>query len=440
MTLRSLTLALACLAAPGALLAQEPSAELKQLVEGNNAFTCDIYKQVAGEPGNKFLSPFSISTALGMTWAGARNETAAQMALVLRFPLEQEELHAAFGELQGLLGTGAAPGMTDALGGGRRQQQTPPPAPAEPPLGPDGQPQKPKELGVRLDVANALWAEKTWTFLPSYVDLVTSSYSAGIQNLDFKQDPDGSRDTINNWVAERTQQMIKDLLKKLEPTTRLVLTNAIYFKGKWGAPFEKAATDEQAKFTLADGTKVDAPLMFQESRVRYKEDTMFQAVELPYGDLDRASMLIILPRDTNGLASIENKLSAQFVSDLRAGMQSRKVRVHLPRFEMESEFQLGKTLVGMGMTHAFDGDLADFSGMTGKKDLVISQVIHKAKVIVNEEGTEAAAATAVIVVETTSVNPNPTPTFRADRPFLFLIQDHRTGSILFLGRVADPRG
>lgn len=372
------------------------------VVWGNNEFAFDLYKKLRGREGNLFLSPFSISTALAMTYAGARGGTEARMAKVLHLTLPGEELHSAFAELIRGLDEGK------------------------------------KGRGYELVVANALWGQKGYGFLKEYLDLTRSCYGAGLHEVDFEKAAEAARKTINAWVEEKTKDKIKDLIKPgvLDSLTRLVLTNAIYFKGQWASRFKEEETKD-SPFTLSSGKKINVPMMNQTEEFGYIEDGNAKALELPYKG-DRLSMVVLLPKKVNGLAGLEESLTAKKLSKWLSAVRKQEVVVSLPRFKFTSEFGLADVLKSMGMTDAFSLPPADFSGMDGKKDLFISAVIHKAFVEVNEEGTEAAAATAV-VMKLEAAMPEPIPVFRADHPFLFIIRDTKTGSILFMGRVAKPR-
>jgi serpin B len=390
---------------------QTPPADQVQVAEGCNRFAFDLYARLAGGEGNLFLSPYSISTALTMTYGGARGETADQMAKALRLPASGEAVHGAYGALQSDLNAAGAGGPV------RRS-----------PKGEGG--------AFELAVANRLWGQKGFAFLPDFLALLDARYGAGLEPLDFAAATEAARQTINAWVEEKTRDKIKELLKPgvLDAATRLVLTNAIYFKGKWAEEFDKKATQDE-DFFLAPEKKVTAPLMHRTADFGYFEGDDLQALELPYQG-ERLSMVVLLPKPKDGLAALEAALSADKVSEWVGKLSRREVQVALPRFKTTAEFSLGEVLAAMGMQDAFDASRADFSGMTGTKDLFISAVVHKAFVDVNEEGTEAAAATAVVM--TLSAMPEPPPVFRADHPFLFLIRDTRSGAILFLGRIADP--
>ena len=293
--------------------------------------------------------------------------------------------------------------------------------------------------GYQLRVANALWAEKDFRFLDDFLKLTASDYGAGFNRVDFKGAPDAVRATINQWVERKTEDKIKDLLPRgsLTPSTRLVLTNAIYFKGDWQSQFDKAATKDE-DFRVSTGQTTKAPLMHLTAKLGYFNGGTFQAAEIPYktGEL---SMIVFLPNDVAGLPALEQSLTVanaqQWFGQLHGGT---KIILTLPKFKMTQQFQLGNTLSAMGMAQAFQKGAADFSGMTGKRDFWISAAIHKAYIDVNEEGTEAAAATGIVMRSLAVQREQPPIVFRADHPFVFVIRDNRSGGILFMGRVNDP--
>jgi serpin B len=369
------------------------------LVQANNQFAIDMYARLRKQPGNLFLSPYSLSTALAMTYAGARTETAEQMAKVLHFDVTPDHLHAAFHAL-----------IQEVSGGNGRS--------------------------YRLSVANALWGQEGDPFLPAFLGLLAERYRAGLRRVDFRSTKQARR-TINAWVEEQTGGKIKDLLtpRDLGPDTSLVLTNAIYFKGDWASPFPKEATTDET-FTVTQDERVHVPMMHRAGHFKYLDGAGFRALELPYAG-DAISMVVLLPESVDGLATFEGQLSAKRLAGWLARLRRHRVDVALPRFRIEARFELHKVLPAMGMPAAFGSD-ADFSGINGKLDLFISAVIHQAFVDVTEEGTEAAAATAVLVPRGRAVRPEPIVSFRADHPFVFLIRDIRTKSILFLGRVTRP--
>jgi serpin B len=366
-----------------------------------NLFAADLYARLRStEKGNLFFSPQSISTALAMTYAGARGETAQEMARTMHFSLPQDDLPPAYAELM------------RALRGGQ---------------------------SYRLSIANRLWGQRGLSFLEPFVEVTRRDYGAELGLVDFATDSEGARGEINGWVAKETEQKIRDLIPAgvLGADTRLVLANAIYFRGDWARQFEKSATSEQP-FHVSGGTTVPVPLMFARMTAGFgaQPDAGFKVAELPYKG-DDLSMLVLLPDAPDGLADMETKLTAENLGRWTTGLERREVLVYLPRFTVESGFGLGTTLAAMGMPLAFS-DHADFSGMNGKRDLSISAVLHKARVDVDEQGTEAAAATGV-AVGVRAVRPEEPPTFRADHPFVFFIRHNPTGAILFLGRLTNPK-
>ncbi len=388
------------------------AADLLTLVEGNNSFAFDLYHAISGDEGNLFFSPHSISTALAMAYAGAGGETGAQMARTLRFSLPEDRLHPAFNALDFALQSGPGADDGDAF---------------------------------TLNVANSVWGQNDYGFLPDYLDTLAVNYGQEVRPVDFRRDYEGARLRINDWVADETGDRIKDLIPEgaLNELTRLVLANAIYFNAAWQAPFDERATGDRP-FHLLDGTQREVPMMRQQSDLRYASGDGYQAVELPYVGGD-AVMTILVP-DAGRFAEFQDSLTGQAVRDAVGSLETRLVRLTMPRFEMESDFNLSETLKHMGMPDAFDDERANFSGMDGRLCrsrgdicLLISDVLHKAFVSVDETGTEAAAATAVIVGVTRAVQPDPDPIHLVvDRPFLFLIRDLDTGAILFLGRVILP--
>jgi serpin B len=415
-------------------------ADVAKQVEGNTAFALDLYaklatdKEFAGK--NLFFSPYSISSALAMTYAGARANTAAEMKKTLHFALEDEKLHAAFASLTGGLNAG-----------------------------------DPKTRGYQLAVANALWGQKGYKFLDPFIKLNKDLYGAGLNDVDFVGDTEGARKIINVWVEKQTQDKIKELLKPgvLDKLTRLVLTNAIYFKGDWARQFDKKRTMDQ-DFTVSATETVKVPTMYQSHDFRLVAGSFsggqvapdrggwpeeadekaakpdFQAIELPYRG-NELSMVVLLPGKKDGIAELEKALTGENLGKWLAGLdkapKARGVVVFLPKFKVTAELKANDVLVSMGMADAFKKRIADFSLMNGiappdDGSLYISAVIHKAFVDVNEEGTEAAAATAVVVTMVDSAAPPPLM-FKADHPFVFLIRDNRTKSVLFMGRMVNPK-
>jgi len=416
-------LSVACGSCAGNARQASSSDDVKQVAAGNNRFALQLYQKLQSEGGNLFLSPYSISTALAMVYAGARGETREQMARVLSLVTAGESPSAASGS-----------------------------SAAMPPAGKTMTPEQVaqafgkiiKDLNARgagdkyeLRVANALWGQRDYKFLPEFTTLVEREYGGKLEQVDFVKAVEQARQTINAWVAKQTNGKIKDLISPgvLDAMTRLVLTNAIYFKGNWINQFEKDQTQDEP-FTLADATTVQVPMMNQQARFGYAETDALQMLEMSYTG-EGLTMVVLLPKRTDGIAELGKELTADNLVKWLEQIRQREVIVSVPKFKMTSKFSLGQVLQSMGMTDALS-DKADFSAMTGNRDLFLSAVIHQAYVDVNEEGTEAAAATGA-VIGITSVGPDTTPVFRADHPFLFLIRDKKTDSILFLGRVMNPK-
>jgi serpin B len=377
---------------------------LKALIDGNSAFAFALYQVLRTEDGNLFLSPYSISVALAMTSAGASGNTAREMADTLRFTLPQAELHPAFNAYSLDLEARA-----DAVTEG-----TP----------------------FELSIANSLWGQQGFPFQSEFLDILAENYSAGMRLVDFIQAPETARRAVNDWVSDETRAKIKDLIPEgaIDTLTRLVLANAIYFKAAWRNAFDSSGTIP-APFHRLDGSLVDVPMMHESELLGYAAGEGVQALELPYEN-GNMSMVILLP-DEGQFERFEGALSLAGVQRTLADMTYRPVILGLPKFSYESSFSLSDALKTLGMADAFDPEKADFSGMDGRRDLYITDVIHKAFIDVDEEGTEAAAATAVIV-GTTSAPADEPVTVTIDRPFVYLIRDNQTGAILFLGRVLDP--
>ena len=378
--------------------------DISSLTDGNGVFAFNLYKSLSEEEGNLFYSPYSISAALAMTYAGAHGDTEKQMADTLQFYISQNQLHPAFNSLDQELAS---------RGEGAQ--------------GKDGE-------GFRLNIVNAIWGQKDYAFLTSFLDTLAKNYGAGLRILDFISETEPSRIAINDWVSDETEGRIEDLIPQgaISQMTRLVLTNAIYFNAAWQYPFEEDATSPGV-FYLLNGDEVTVPMMEQQESFSYTEGDNYQAVELPY-DGRELSMVILLP-NSGQFETFEKDIEYQQVKDIIENLERREVRLKMPKFEFDSSFGLKKTLIDMGMPEAFSAG-ADFSGMTGNKDLFISDVIHKAFVSVDEAGTEAAAATAVIM-ELTAMPETPVEVI-LNRPFIFLIRDIETGAILFVGRVMNP--
>jgi serpin B len=380
-----------------------PAHEIAALVDGNNTFALDLYRSLRSQDGNLVYSPFSISLALAMTYAGARNATESQMAGTMHFP-SQDKLHTAFNALDLDL---------EKTNGSFNKDQEP----------------------LQLNIANAVWSEQTYSFQQDFLDTIALNYGAGINLVDFIKQYEPARKEINGWVRDKTEDKIKDLLPEgvLNPYTRMVLVNAIYFKADWLDQFDANSTKDYP-FHLLDGSTVNAPTMFNGMNIPYVKGSNYQAVELAYAG-NTAAMDIIVP-DEGRFIEFESTFDSGTFNKITNNMQPVSVSFGLPKFTFSSDFGLSGQLAGLGMPDAFDPDKADFSGMTGQRDLFISDVIHKAFVAVDEKGTEAAAATAVIM-ETTSMMMYDVNLI-VDRPFIFIIRDLKTGQILFVGSVLNP--
>lgn len=377
--------------------------DLKTLVDGNNAFGLDLYQTLRSQDGNLILSPFSVSLALAMTYAGARGDTETQMADVLNFGL-QDQVHNAFNALD--LALEETPIVFD-------KDQEP----------------------MQLSIANSVWAEQTFTFLPDFLDTLSVNYGAGIQLMDFINSPDPSRKIINQWVSDETKDKINNLLPENSITsdTKMVLVNAIYFKADWLSPFDANDTYDSS-FKLLDGSEVTVPMMGQQLYIPYFVGDGYAVAELPYAG-ESAVMTLLVP-DEGRFEEIEAQIDGAMFNEALANLAPADVTLRMPKFEFESPFNLSDALIEMGMPLAFDENRADFSGMTDQQDLYIGNVIHKAFVAVDEKGTEAAVATAVVMEGATAMMPENVLTI--NRPFLFFIRDVETGQILFIGRVLNP--
>jgi serpin B len=388
-------------------------ADLSAVEDDNNIFALNTY-QTLKDDSNLFFSPYSLYLALAMTYAGARDETQQQMAQTVNFTLPQERFHPALNKLNLAI-----------LSRGKGAK------------GKNGEP-------FQLDIANAIWGQKNFEFQPDYLDVLAENYGAGLRILDFKMAPENSRTTINNWVSSQTNGKIKDLLPSgaIQDITRLVLTDAIYFNAAWQNTFKKSPT-ENGPFYLLDDSQVIVPMMSQTQSFGYTDGNGYQVVELPY-DGRELSMVIMLP-DRGQFEIFEKSLDARHVDAIVNDLKTSEIFITMPRFEFTSGFSLRKTLSDMGMPLPFartslsgecSSDYANFSGMTGKCDLYISDIFHEAFISVDETGTEAAAATHVIMFGAGAAAPPRRVII--DHPFIFLIRDIQTGAILFIGRVMNP--
>jgi serpin B len=370
--------------------------EIASVVNANNQFAFDLYSRYSSKDGNIFFSPYSITSALAMTYEGARGQTATEMEKVLHFQDETGSRRVAIASIYDDLNA--------------------------------------KDKPFALKTSNALWVEKTFTLLPDYISTVANYYGGLANNLDFRNNPEASRVKINTWVADQTNNLIQNLIPQglIRNDTSLVLTNAIYFKGLWDTPFKPEKTQKE-DFSVNPNKVIKTDMMSISGKAfPYMETEKTQILTLPYKGKE-LSMTFVLPKKGYDLFQIEQTLT----SITHGG--SSKVDIFIPKFKLQTEYLLKENLETLGMPTAFSS-VADFSGMTGKNDLCIGEVIHKAFVEVDEAGTKAAAATAVIMMPT-SAGPgswHPTPVFRADHPFIFFIENNKTGEILFMGRVNNP--
>ncbi len=380
------------------------------VVAANNQFAFDLYSQYKSQDGNIFFSPYSISTALAMTYEGARGETAQEMQSVFHFPTDNDTRRNGFLQIYNEINEA--------------------------------------NKSYNLSTANALWAQKDYKFLDSYFNLIRTYYGGNVTNLDFIGDTENSRITINKWVEEQTNHKIKDIIPPASITelTRMVLTNAVYFKASWFIPFLNETSDQDFRVNSTKTIKVKMMSLhgdraetssgeFIPLKFNYAETNETQVLELLYNG-NETSMLILLPKGDN-LQTLEQSLNVNKLNEWKAMLKETKLEgVYLPKFKFETKYFMPQTLEDMGMKNAFDPNKADFSGMDGTKNLFISDVIHQAFIDVNETGTEAAAATVVIM--TLGMAPGEPKVFRADHPFIFIIQQKNTGSIMFIGRLSNP--
>jgi len=374
------------------------SQNVEDVVTGNNKFTFSLYDEINNEATNVFFSPYSISSALAMTYNGARGTTKEEMSDVMNFDKNEEIQSKNFSALNNHVKS-----LTSKK--------------------------------IQLDIANSIWGQQDYGFEKRFLELNNKYYGAGVKGVNFKKNYKSIRKDINEWVENKTQEKITDLIKKnmLDPMTRMVLVNAIYFNGKWEFPFKEEDTYEDVFYIYSKcETKVD--FMQRQVSLKYFEDDLAQVVEIPYSGKS-LSMMVVLPKEKYGMEQLEDHLDENLYHSYQKSMRTKKVKLTLPKFKITDDFELNKPLKNLGMESAF-GKNADFSGMTGDKDLYISNVVHKSFVEVNEEGTEAAAATGV-VMRKTSVNLDKKE-FKADHPFVFFIKDNEHDTILFMGRIMNP--
>ncbi len=378
----------------------EKGTNVNTIAQGNNEFAFDLLKQIPFERENMVVSPFSISTALAMTYAGARNETLQEMAKVMHFDRDQVLFHANYGAYINVMNSIA-----------------------------DDQ--------VQLNIANSIWAQQDYSFLQSYFDIIEDIYDSKTFQVDFRANREAVRKDINDWVYDETREKIEDLIAPgvLTDDTRMVLVNAIHFLGPWIKEFDAEQTREN-HFYLQGREFVMADFMHRTDTLPYFEDEAMQILEIPYSG-NSFSMVIVLPKESLEMETIENSLNGEVFDSMVDRLESTEVEVFIPKFEAETKLDLEEVLIGMGMVQPFNR-YADFSGMTGDLDLKIDKVIHQAMIEVAEEGTEAAAATAVVVIRKTAIDPDPRKAFIANKPFMFFIKENQHNSILFAGRVMNP--
>jgi serpin B len=381
---------------------------LEILSQGQTEFALSFYDQIRNGNDNIIFSPFSISLALSMTLAGAENTTEQDMLNGLKLSLTEPEVHSAINALLLEIEDSEQIEME-----GREGDQ------------------------FQLNIANSIWGQSGYDFKQSFLDTLAINYGAGIYNVDFIYNPEAARVAINDWVEEETQDKIQDLIPEgvIDSLTRLVLANAIYFNGSWLHPFTESRTAD-TPFTKLDGSEISVEMMkLNGESFQYGEDEGYKAIMLPYLSRD-FNMLVLVP-DSGSFEDFENALSSEQLTEIISGLASEAVNLEMPKFDFETTTNAKDTLIALGMTEAFQPEIADFSGITEEEKLYISDVLHKATINVDEDGTEAAAATAVIM-KVESAMPGEPKSLVIDRPFLFLIQHKPTGTILFMGRVTEP--
>lgn len=372
------------------------SVEEYDIATANNAFAFDMYSMIKSDVENIFFSPYSIFTAMAICYDGAEGSTKEQISNVFYYPLSKPVLE------------GSTKEMIDTINSDNDAYD--------------------------LETANALWVLEEYPLNEQYVFNAENYYDGMITPLDFGGQPEESRLIINSWVEKKTNDKIKDLLaeRSIDGNTRLIITNAVYFNGKWLQEFEEASTRKKV-FYLSDGQEKKVDTMYAIETYNYGKDKNAQILELPYKG-DDISMYIILP-SKNNIEEFENDLTLGYYNELKDNLNSDEVKILLPKFTFEARAELNEPLQDMGIVDAFDSGMADFSGISASDGLSISEVIHQAYIGVNEKGTEAAAATGIVMEDSL---PYYKYEFTADHPFMFFIEDKRTGCILFMGKVENP--
>jgi serpin B len=398
---------------PAGAAEQGTPVDADKLAQSQNAFATDLYAQLCRQQGNLFFSPFSIATAMSMTFVGAKGDTATEMAKALHLGGLGSKGHDSIPALQALVRDGYA-----------RQRQLL---------------NDPRQDSLELHVANALWGKANYPLNPEFVRGIKESFDGNLEQVDFSNEAVACK-KINGWVSDQTKDKIRNLIGPgaLTPETRLVLTNAIYFKAAWQEQFRKEATRKEP-FHVSVAKDVDADMMKQTRFFALAELEGFKLLVIPYRN-NEASMLVLLPDRLDGLPALEESLTAEKLTSWVKKSQSVRVALSFPKFKNTSGFDLNNPLMALGMRKAFAAGQADFTGIARvpAEPLYIGLVIHKAFVDVNEAGTEAAAATAVAMRAGSAMRPAEPVPFVADHPFVYIIRANRTGEILFMGRLSDP--
>ena len=375
---------------------------VNEIVLANNQFAIDYYNQLDKENKNIFFSPFSISTAIAMTYEGTDGKTAEEIRKVFYFPQNNEQRKSSFAKIYNTLNNEL------------------------------------KNEKITLNIANAIWKEKEYTFKKDFLETINKYYYGKTNSVDFKNAPEPSRKKINEWVEKQTNNKIQKLIPGgvISTYTKMVLTNAIYFKGKWTNLFEQKNTKEK-DFLVSEDKNVKTQMMYQTDNFKYYEDTNFQYLQMNYKG-NKISMLVILPKDKNGKTIYDfNIPTAKKIPNVINSLKTKEVKINFPKIELRTNYSLKKDLQKMGMKEVFTNN-ANFSKMDPKNKLKVSEIYHKTYLKVDEEGTEAAAATAIVIAGTTSV-PLPPKVFNANHPFAFIIKENKTGEILFIGKIVNPQ-
>ena len=379
------------------------TSERQALVAANTEFALDLYRALRRNAGNRnlFFSPYSLSLALGMVYAGAHGTTGDEMARVLHFPLDSSRLSLVFEALNaGVAARGSGAVIDDTV-------------------------------SFELRLANSLWAQEGFTFRPTFLDTLKTLFSAPLELVDFEDAPAASRRAINRWVSRQTGRQISELLPEgtIAPLTRLMLASAAVFSATWEHQFDRHSTDD-SPFYLLNGWRVTVPMMEQITWFGYAATDDVQAVELPYVG-GQFTMVVLLPA-SDRFEAFAGSLTSDRLTTILAQLETQLVHVHMPRFEFGSSFELRSALGSLGMRHPFVLGAADFTGMANTRELFLGEIHHQTYVSVDEVGTSAAVSSAMGLIGAGA------PDMTLDRPFIFLIRDVETGTILFLGQMMDP--